>query len=88
MAKSQTVERRKNPSRRRQISFDVAYQVLWNSHRHTFDVYRAEEKTGASARDKATAIGLAVSLAQQEAVDVKVSVSSMQNEKMTIEWSR
>lgn len=81
------VERRKNPSRKREIVFHVVYQVHWNRARHTFDVYRNGEKTGAFARDKATAIGDAIRGAQQENPSLKISVSAMQNGKMTVEWS-
>jgi hypothetical protein len=88
MADLRPIERRKNPSRKRTVVFDVVYQVLWNDERKSFDVYRNEEKTGGFARDKATAIGLAISSAQKEAADLKISVTSLLNRKTTVEWSR
>ena len=88
MAVPPPVERRKNPSRKRHISFDVTYWVVWNDGRRTFDVIRDDAKTGAFARDKATAIGLAIRLAQQEDSALKIQVKSMQGGKSTVEWSR
>lgn len=88
MAIPPSVERRKNPSRKRGIAFDVTYWVLWNDARRTFDVYRDEGKNGAFARDKATAIGLAIRSAQEEDSALKIQVRSMQGGKSTVEWSR
>ena len=88
MANLTIVERRKNPSRKREIIFDVVYQVHWNHRRYTFDVYRNGEKSGAFARDKATAIGVAIREAQQEDPSLKISVSSIQNGKLTVDWLR
>lgn len=87
MGELPTFERRKNPSRRRGITFDVSYRVIWNQRQHTFDVYRGDELTGASAPDKAAAIDLAIQSARQEDSSLKVSVSAIRNGKMTIEWS-
>jgi hypothetical protein len=88
MSDSSTGERRKNPSRKREMAFDVVYQVHWNPTRHTFDVYRDGENTGAFARDKAGAVGVAVREAQQEDGSPKISVSSFQNGRLTVEWCR
>jgi hypothetical protein len=88
MANLPPVERRRNPSRKWTIVFDVVYQVVWNDERKSFDVYRNDEKTGAFARDKATAIGIATSAAQKEAAGLKISVTSLLNRKTTVEWSR
>ena len=80
-------ERRRNPARRRAM-VDIKYEIIWNDDRRTFDVYRAEAKTGAFARDKATAIGLAILDAQQEPPDFKVAVLSSRDGKTIVEWSR
>ena len=88
MANHSPVERCKNPSRKRTVVFDVVYRVLWNDERKTFDVYRNEEKTGSFARDKATAIGLAIRAAQEDDAVLKISVTSIQDGKAVVEWSR
>ena len=81
-------ERRKNPSRKREIAFDVTYWVLWNDQRKRFDIFRGKEKTGAFARDKATAVGLAIRSAQEEDRTLKIQLKSIHNGKTTVEWSR
>ena len=81
-------ERRKNPSRKRTVAFDVVYRILWNDGRKSFDVYRNEEKTGSFAHDKATAIGLAIRAAQEEDVVLTISVTSIQDGRAVVEWSR
>lgn len=83
-----TFERRKNPSRRQEIPFDVAYQVLWNDEESRFDVCRDEESTSLCAADKANAIRLAVSAAQRESLTLRVAVWSTEKGKTTMEWSR
>ena len=88
MAIPPSVERRKNPSRKREIAFDVTDWVLWNDAHRTFDVYRDEKKTGAFARDKPTAVGLAIRSAQEEDRALRIQVKSMQGGKSTVEWSR
>ena len=83
-----TFERRKNPARKRKISFDVTYWVVWNDQLKSFDVCRAGERTGVFARDKTIAVGLAIRSAQEEDRTLKIQVKSIQNGKTTVEWSR
>ena len=79
-------DRRKNPARKKLI--DVAYQVLWNAERRTFDVDRAGAPTGSFARDRATAIGLAIRDAEKDAQQgLKVVVYSRLDGRQNIEWS-
>jgi hypothetical protein len=83
-----TFERRKNPARRRDIPFDVAYQILWNDELSRFDVCRDEESTTIFAADKVGAIRLAVSAAQQESHTLRVAVWSIEQDEATLEWIR
>ena len=79
-------DRRKNPARKKPI--DVAYQVTWNAERRTFDVFRGGELTGGFARDRATAIGLAIRDAEQDARQgLKVVVYSRLDGRQNTEWS-
>ena len=58
-------DRRKNPARKKPI--DLAYQGTWNAERRTFDIFRAGAPTGNFARDRATAVGLAIREAEKDA---------------------
>ena len=79
-------ERRKNLARKKPI--DLAYQVIWNAERRTFDVNRAGAPTGSFARDRATAIGLAIRLAEKDAKQgLRVEVYSRLNGRQNTEWS-
>jgi hypothetical protein len=80
-----TFERRKNPARKKTV--DVAYEVRWNDERRTFDIYRANVKTGSFARDRATAIGLARREAEAEPSGHTVTVSFLQDGEMIMEWT-
>jgi hypothetical protein len=79
-------ERRKNPARKKQI--DLAYQVIWNPERKTFDIFRAGASTGSFACDRSTAIGLAIRDAQKDAQQgLKVVVYSRLDGDQHTEWS-
>jgi hypothetical protein len=79
-------ERRKNLARKKPI--DVAYQVTWNAERRTFDVFRAGVVTGSFARDRTTAIGLAIRAAEKDAEQgLMVVVYSRLNGRQNTEWS-
>jgi hypothetical protein len=79
-------ERRKNPARKKQI--DLVYQVIWNAERRSFDVIRAGDPTGSFARDRTTAIGLAIRDAEKDAKQgLKVVVYSRLDGRQNIEWS-
>lgn len=79
-------ERQKNPARER--SDDVEYLVTLDPDGRRWTVTRVDKPTGAFARDKSTAIGLAYREASQEMADTgkKISVWSVQNGKRTKEW--
>jgi hypothetical protein len=80
------VERRKNPARKKRV--DLVYQIVWNASRKTYDVLRAGQSNGSFARDKDTAIGLAIREAQAEAQNgVKVQVCSVANGSQQTEWT-
>lgn len=80
-------ERRRNPSRRREI-VDVKYWVVWQEARRIFVVYRDDVRKQASASDQATAIASAVLEAQQEPPELKIAVMSIRDGKPNVEWSR
>jgi hypothetical protein len=65
----------------------VIIHILRNQVRRTFDIYRANLKTGGFARDRATAIGLARREAEAEPPDRSVTVSCMQDGQMIMEWT-
>jgi hypothetical protein len=78
-------ERRKNPARKKTV--DVGYEVRWNGERRTFDIYRANVKTGGFARDRSTAIGLARRDAEAEPPGRTVTVSYLMDGELKVEWS-
>jgi hypothetical protein len=86
MADNPGPDRRKNPARRKPI--DLAYHVFWNSVRRTFDVHRAGAANGSFARNRETAIGLAIREAQKDAGQgLKVAVYSTLDGRQHTEWT-
>jgi hypothetical protein len=80
------VERRKNPARKKRV--DLVYQIVWNANRKTYDVLRAGAANGSFARDKDTAINMAIREAELEAQKgVKVQVCSLANGSQQTEWT-
>jgi hypothetical protein len=66
----------------------IEYRVKCNQERGRFDVYRGEERTASFSHQQATATGIAIRAAQQEARETgeKIIVSSMRNGKQIQEW--
>jgi hypothetical protein len=77
---------RKNPaSKRTEV---VEYLVTLDPDGRRWTVTREEQPTGAFARDKSTAVGLAYREASREMAETghKISVWSVQGGKRTKEW--
>ena len=75
-------ERRKNPARK--LAHDVEYLLTLDPDGRRWTVSREQQPTGAFARDKSTAVGLA----SREMAETghKISVWSVQDGKRTKEW--
>jgi hypothetical protein len=67
---------------------DIIYNVVWNSERRAFDVQRDGLRLGSFARDKSTAVGLAIREAKLEATGSiqKIIVVSHQDGRRVVEW--
>lgn len=67
---------------------DHEFSVVWSQERARFDVCRDGVRSGAFARDRSTAIGIAIREARQEALltGFKIVVSSMLDGKRVVEW--
>jgi hypothetical protein len=65
----------------------VLYSVEQDQNDGRWNILRGGAPTGAYARDKSTAIGLALQSASREAnADLKTAVFSVENRKRTKEW--
>ena len=67
----------------------VEYRVAWDQERSRFDIFRGADRTPSFSRQQATAIGLAIREAQQEAIltGKKIIVTSMRNGRRIMEWN-
>ena len=86
MIKPEPPERRKNLARQRETG--VKYLVTLDPDGRRWTVTREDQPTGAFARDKSTAIGLAYREASREMAETgfNISVWSVQDGKRTKEW--
>lgn len=66
----------------------VEYRVEWSQARGRFDIFRNADRMPSFSPQQATAIGLAVQGAKQEATQTgeKIIVTSMRNGKRIVEW--
>jgi hypothetical protein len=66
----------------------VEFRVVWDQGRARFDIFRGYDRTASFSSQQATAIGLAVREAQQEAKQTgkKIIVTSVRNGKRIMEW--
>lgn len=79
-------ERRKNGTRPQAI--DIAYQVVWNEQKRVFEIQRAGQLTGGTAKNKSSAISLAIRDAEIDAKDGHtVVVYSRRDGRQAVEWS-
>lgn len=79
-------ERRKNGTRPQAV--DIAYQVTWNEQKRVFEIQRAGQLTGSTAKNKSSAINLAIHDAELDARDGRtVVVYSRRDGKQAVEWS-
>lgn len=79
-------ERRKNPARKR--ADNVEYLVTLDDDQRRWTVTREGQATGAFAREKSTAVGLAYKEASLEMAETghRISVWSVEGGKRTKEW--
>ena len=79
-------ERRKNGTRRQGV--DIAYQVIWNEQKRLFEIQRAGQLTGGTAKNKSSPIGLAIQGAEVDAKDGRtVVVYARRDGRQAVEWS-
>jgi hypothetical protein len=74
----------KRPSK----DYDVKFYVMWNQDRRLFDIRRDGVATGGFARDKITAIGLAIADARRASAQGNSAcvVAYSQHGNRVVEW--
>jgi hypothetical protein len=75
-------------SKRPAKDYDVKFYVTWNQDRRLFDIKRDGVTTGGFARDKITAIGLAIADAQRVSAqgDTACVFAYSQHGNRVVEW--
>jgi hypothetical protein len=75
-------------SKRLAKDYDVKFYVTWNQDRRLFDIKRDGVTTGSFARDKITAIGLAIADAQRVSAQGNTAcvVAYSQHGNRVVEW--
>lgn len=85
---SKTGARLAKKTQNRKPAPDHQFSVVWNQERRRFDIFRDAMRTASFARDRSTAVGIAIREAQQEArlTGKTLAVSSVRDGKRIVEW--